>query len=211
MRRWYPALLVAISIVASAIAYPRLPARVPTHWDMHGGVNGYSSRLFAAVFSPLLVLVLWGVLRGLPKIDPRRANYAKMQGAYDLVVNAALTIVVVAHLASLAAALGLHVAVERVIPAAIGVMLITIGNVLPRARPNWWFGIRTPWTLSNDRVWERTHRVGGYLFAAAGVLIVLASFAPPMFAVPAIVVFGAGSSLAAVVYSYFAWRAETKS
>ncbi|HVX38416.1 MAG TPA: DUF1648 domain-containing protein [Gemmatimonadaceae bacterium] len=210
MRRWYPALLVLISVLVSVIAYPRLPARVPTHWDLHGQPNGYSSRLFATVFFPLLVLVMWGVLRALPNIDPRRANYDKMQSSYDLVVDAALTIIVLAHVSSIAAALGVHVAIERIIPAAIGVMMVVIGNVLPRARPNWWFGIRTPWTLSNDRVWERTHRVGGYLFTAAGVLIVAASFAPPLFALPAIIVFGAGSSLAATVYSYFVWREETR-
>lgn len=211
MRKWYPLLLVVVSIAVSVIAYPRLPARVPTHWGVNGQPNGYSSRGFATLFFPALVLAIWGVLRWLPAIDPRRANYAKMQGSYDLVVNAALTIVLVSQIGSMAAALGMHVAIERVIPAAIGVMLVVIGNVLPRARPNWWFGIRTPWTLSNDRVWERTHRIGGQLMVAAGVLIVAASFLPPLFALPAIVVLGAGSSLAAVVYSYFAWREETKS
>lgn len=210
MRKWYPAFLVALSVAVSVYAYPRLPARVTTHWDIHGQPNGYSSRLFAAVFFPLLLLALWGFLRGLPRIDPRRANYAKMQGSYDLVVNAALTIVVIAHVGAMSAALGAHVNIVRVVTAAVGAMIALIGNVLPRARPNWWFGIRTPWTLSNDRVWERTHRVGGRLFVAAGVLIVIAAFAPPLFALPAIVVFGAGSSLAAVIYSYFAWREETR-
>ncbi len=210
MRKWYPALLVVLSIIVSVYAYPRLPDRVPIHWNIHGQPNGYGSRLFATVLFPALLLVMWAFLRGLPRIDPRRANYAKMEGTYDLVVNAALTIVLLAHGSSIAAALGAHVAIERVIPAAIGLMLVVIGNVMPRARPNWWFGIRTPWTLSNDRVWERTHRVGGRLFVAAGVLIVIAAFLPPLVALPAIVVFGAGSSLAAVVYSYFAWREETK-
>lgn len=209
MRKWYPAFLVALSVAVSVYAYPRLPARVTTHWDIHGQPNGYSSRLFAAVFFPLLLLALWGFLRGLPRIDPRRANYAKMQGSYDLVVNAALTIVVIAHVGAMSAALGAHVNIVRVVTAAVGAMIALIGNVLPRARPNWWFGIRTPWTLSNDRVWERTHRVGGYVMTAIGALAILASILGVTVASAAVGIAAAALGLGLIAYSYFAWKQET--
>ena len=91
-------------------------------------------------------------------------------------------------------------------------LLIVMGNVLPRARPNWMFGIRTPWTLSNDRVWERTHRVGGYLMLGAGVVILAAAVVAPgpvsvFLFLGAVTVSVAGS----ILYSYLAWRQETRS
>src|SRR5438477_13205836 len=132
-----------------------------------------------------------------------------MQRTYDLVVNSALTMLALAHFAVVAATVGVPIPVARLMPAVVGVLMILIGNALPRARPNWWFGIRTPWTMSNDRVWERTHRVGGYLLVVTGVLIAFAALLP--FAVaPAVIVVALGALAAAsLVYSYVAWRQET--
>ena len=208
MRKWYPAFLIAATAIASAIAYPRLPETVPSHWNLHGQVNGWQSRGFAAFLMPIVLLVLWGVMRGLPAIDPRRANYAKFQPTYDFVVGAVLTVPALIHLAVIGAALGAPISIQRVMPIAFGIMLIAIGNQLPRARPNWWFGIRTPWTLSNDRVWERTHRVGGYLITAAGAAIIIGALVMKL-AGPLVIVCIAGAGLGSAIYSYFAWRQET--
>jgi uncharacterized membrane protein len=208
MRKWYPAILTAVTAIVSAVAYPRLPETVPSHWNLHGQVNGWTSRGRAAFLIPVLLLVLWGVLRALPAIDPRRANYAKFQPTYDLMIGAVLTFVALIHFVVLALALGAPISVNRVIPIALGVVLIAIGNQLPRARSNWWFGIRTPWTLSNERVWERTHRVGGYLMTAAGVATIIGGLVSD-FVGPIIVVCLVGSALGSVFYSYYAWRQET--
>jgi uncharacterized membrane protein len=208
MRKWYPAVLIAITAIASAVAYPRLPETVATHWDIHGQVNGWQSRGQAAVFLPILMLVLWGAMRGLPAIDPRRANYAKFQATYDFMIGATLTLVALIHVAVLASALGAPISMLRVIPFAIGVLMIAIGNQLPRARSNWWFGIRTPWTLSNERVWERTHRVGGYLMMASGVVIIVGALVSGL-VVPLVIACVAVSALGSVIYSYVAWRQET--
>ena len=209
MRKWYPAVLVLISVVASVGVYSRLPDRVPTHWDVHGQVDAYGPKWMGTLLLPFVLIVLWGLLRGLPSIDPRRANYAKMQGTYDLVVNLVLTLVAVIHLIVLAATLGIGAPWARLIPVVAGLAFIVLGNALPRARPNWWFGIRTPWTLSNDRVWERTHRVGGYLMAMAGFAIAAASMAPLTYLGPIILTVVVSTTLATFAYSYVAWRQET--
>ena len=209
MRKWYPLVAIAAAFVVAAVLYPRLPARVPVHWNARGEIDRFGSRLEGAFLIPAILLAVWGVMRVVPRIDPRRANYAKFAGTYDLVVNAIVTMGVLAHLLILGTYLGWPIPVGRVIPAGVGVLLVILGNVLPRARPTWFFGIRTPWTLSNERVWARTHRVGGYLMAAAGlVLLVSAAFPRPVtihLAVGTAVV----TSLATIVYSYIAWRQET--
>src|SRR5690242_13018335 len=136
MRKWYPILPIAVAVAASIYVYPLLPDRVPTHYDIRGVPNAYGPRWISTVIVPAMLLVLWGILRGLPKIDPRRANYARMQDTYDLVVNLVLTMIAALHLIFLRGAMGGGVPLIRFIPAVIGVSFIIIGNVMPRARPN---------------------------------------------------------------------------
>ena len=209
LRKWYPIVVVGATIVVSAIAYPRLPDRVPMHWNLHGQIDGYGSKLVATVVLPLALFGLWALFRVLPKIDPLGANYAKFEGTYDLVVNCALTALALAHVAILSQVFGIPISIMRLVPAAVGVLLIVVGNALPRVRPNWWFGIRTPWTLSNDRVWERTHRVSGYVFVALGVLALGALVLPIGITAFAMGVIGLAAAVWSIGYSYYVYRQET--
>lgn len=209
MRKWIPAVFVAASFALSAAVWKRLPERVPIHWNFHGEIDDWGGRLEGALLFPVLALVVWLVLPRLPLIDPRRASFEKFRGSYDLVVTVTLAFLFAVHCAVIAAALGYDVSMGRLIPVGVGLLFITIGNVLPRTRPNWVMGVRTPWTLSNDRVWTRTHRVGGYLLVAAGVLIMLSAFLPASWGFGVLLVATLGSALGSVVYSYFAWKQET--
>ena len=209
MRKWFPAIPIAGAFLLSAAVYSRLPDVMATHWGIDGTANGYSSRLVGAFVMPVMALAIWGFMRGLPYIDPRRANYAKFQGTYDLMVNAVVMLLALVHVVLIGHALGWPMpAVGRMAPVLVGTMTLVLGNVMPRARPNWWFGIRTPWTLSSDTVWTRTHRVGGYLMTAAGVVTLLAVFLPPRATFVVLMASIIGASLGAAVYSYFAWREE---
>jgi uncharacterized membrane protein len=209
MRKWLAPLLIIATVAFSIAMYSHLPNEMAVHWDLHGNVNGYGSRAEGAFILPALMIVVWLAMRGLPLIDPRRANYEKFADTYDLLVNSFVALLAVMQLALLGVALGWPVSMNRVGPALIGLQFVILGNALPRARPNWWFGIRTPWTLSNDRVWTRTHRVGGYMLTAAGVVLMLSaalasawSFALGIGAVMA-------ASFGSLIYSYFAWKQET--
>jgi uncharacterized membrane protein len=208
MRKWYPWSLVAAATAFSLAVYNRLPQEIPTHWGLHGEVNGWSSRAFAAWLMPILMAVLALVLPFLPKIDPRGANFVKFRPTYDLVVNAIITMLGVIHVCMLGVGLGWPISMERITPLLVGGLLVLLGNVMPRARPNWWFGIRTPWTLSNDRVWERTHRLGGYLFVGAGLLLVLLAAFPPVIALPMLIAVVIVAVVVPLVYSYFDWKRE---
>jgi uncharacterized membrane protein len=209
MRKLVAPLVILAAFAFSVAVWSRLPQRMPVHWGLHGDVNGYGSRAQGAFLLPGVMLVLWLLMQFLPRIDPRRANYAKFADTYDLLVNSLVVLFAVMHAALVGTALGWPVSMERVAPALIGLEFIILGNALPRARPNWWFGIRTPWTLSNDRVWARTHRVGGYLLAGAGLVLLVAAALPGgwtfALGVAAVVAAGFGS----LVYSYFAWKQES--
>lgn len=209
MRKWYPVAVVVVALAASAAVYGRLPDQVPMHWDMHGNVDRHGPRLQGALFLPAIMALMALLVPVLPRIDPRGANYEKFRPTYHLVMNAVLTLMLAIHLAVLATSLGFDVPIGRLVPAGVGALLVVIGNALPRARPNWMFGIRTPWTLSSERVWERTHRVGGYCMVAAGVVIMLSALLPPG-RTPVMMLFGAiaVASIVPLAYSFVAWRQE---
>jgi uncharacterized membrane protein len=208
MRRYLPLLFIALTLLISALVYDRLPDRVPSHWNSSGEVDGYSSRELGAFLLPLVALGIWALLRVIPRIDPRRENYEKFQGTYDLLIAGAVGFMCFMHLGILGFTLGLPIAVDRVIFGCAALLLILLGNLLPRARPNWFVGIRTPWTLSNDRVWERTHRVGGYAVAVAGVVMLATLFVAPTYMMHITIAVGMIMTVFVLGYSYVAWRQE---
>lgn len=205
---WYPVVAIAATLIASMLAYPHLPPRIAIHWGLHGEPNGWAGRTVGAFLLPDLALALWVFMRWLPRTDPRRANYEAFRGAYTAVVNGAVTLLLVLHLASLAIALGWPLPMTIVVQVMVGSLLVLTGSVLPKARPNWYFGIRTPWTLSSDRVWERTHRLGGPCFVTGGLVMIAAAALPPLpgLALGASAVFIA--SVVPIVCSYLWWSRE---
>ena len=208
MRKWVSMMIVVAAFIVSAVVYPRLPATIPTHWDLSGQPNGWSSRFWGAWLIPIFLLGMWALVRVLPRIDPRGSNYAKFGGAFEAIIDTIMLFVLALHIVALRAALGHPVEMQRILPIGIGVLLIVIGNLLPRARPNWFVGIRTPWTLSSDRVWEKTHRFGGRIFVAGGLIITIASF---LWVQEAHVVLFAVMVLVAssvMIYSYLEWKRE---
>jgi uncharacterized membrane protein len=208
MRKWIPLLIVAAAFIASAVVYPRLPESMPTHFDMSGQPNGWSSRLFGAWLLPLFLLGMWALVRVLPAIDPRGGNYAKFGGAFEGIIVSIMLFMLGMHIVVLRASLGHPVAMQHVLPVGVGVLFIVIGNLLPRARPNWFVGIRTPWTLSSDRVWEKTHRLGGRVFVAGGVIITVAAFASAKWAQVVLVTVTILCAATVMIYSYLEWKRE---
>jgi uncharacterized membrane protein len=208
MRKWIPLLIVVAAFIASAVVYPRLPESMPTHFDMSGQPNGWSSRLFGAWVVPLFLVFMWGLVRVLPAIDPRGSNYAKFGGAFEGIIVSIMLFMLALHIVMLRAALGYPVAMQRIVPVGTGVLFVVMGNLLPRARPNWFVGIRTPWTLSSDRVWEKTHRLGGHLFVAGGILIVLAALVMEQWAHIVLITVVLLCTATVFIYSYIEWKRE---
>jgi len=208
MRKWIPPLLVIIAVVATLAVYPRLPELVPTHWNVNGKVDDWSSRLWGAWTIPLVMAAMLLTFRAFPLIDPRRENYPKFAGAYEGILIIVLLFMLALHLSLLSTMLGNRLAVLRLLPVGIGFLLIGIGALLPKARSNWFIGIRTPWTLSNETVWERTHKFGGAVMIATGVLIAASAFLAPLWTHRVMAAAIAAMAVILIAYSYFAWRQE---
>jgi uncharacterized membrane protein len=205
MRKWIPVALIAAALIASLAVYGALPDRIATHWGMSGEPDSYSNRFVGAFLMPGVMLALWGLLLWLAVRDPRAENIGKFRGSYDLTVVGLLAFLLLLHVTLLGNALGWPVSVPRVVPLGVGLLFLLIGNVMPRARPNFTFGIRTPWTLSDEVVWTQVHRVGGYLFCAEGLVFIASAFLAPRVAFPVAIGSLLLVSLGTVVYSYVLW------
>jgi uncharacterized membrane protein len=204
-----PALSLLTGMLALALAtWPGAPDRIPVHWNFAGDVDRYGGRFEGLLLPPLLTLFVYLAMLLLPRVDPGRANYASFWGRY-----AALRFAVVALIATFCAVThltlrGYAVSMGVVAPFAVGLLFVAFGGILGKIRPNWFVGIRTPWTLSSKLAWDRTHRLGGYLFLACGLgLMLLTAVAPrlmPYWFVGSV----AATTLTLVLYSYLVWRAD---
>jgi uncharacterized membrane protein len=166
-----PLLAVALAVAA----YPDLPARMATHLGSDLRPDAWMPKgaaLAVHIGSMVLFLALWHVLW---RIDPRRSNYTDFWPTYRLVGGLLQGFLLVLFAWSVGRNLGVTVASPAVVPAAVGVLFVLLMNRLPRLRPNWWIGVRTPWTLSDEDVWRRTHRLAGEAGVVAGFLLITAA------------------------------------
>jgi immunity protein, SdpI family len=210
MRRWLPATFIAGAWIFSLAVYSRLPDRIAVHWGISGNPDRYGSRIEGAFLMPVVMIVLYAIMQWYPSRDPRAQNIAKFRGAYDTIVAASVALLGSVHVLALGNALGWRVDMSTIAFVAVGALFMLLGNLLPLARSNFIFGVRTPWTLSSEAVWSRSQRVGGYALVAAGLLTIVSAF----FARPVGVTIALSSLILAaaipVVYSYVLWSRDRR-
>jgi uncharacterized membrane protein len=169
------ALFLLIAIVVAVWLYPKMPDRIPVHWNIHGDVDGNMSRFWAAAFPALLIAGLTALAALLPRISPQRFETDSFVRVFGIVMLAIQGMILVLGLAMLFNGAGYALPMPMLAMLAAGAIFMVIGNYMGKLRRNFFIGIRTPWTLSSDAVWERTHRLGGWLFLLAGLVAVLSS------------------------------------
>lgn len=199
-------LLIALMFGAALVVWPSAPSDIPVHWNASGQVDRYGGKFEGLLLLPLMALGLYLLMRYLPNIDPGRLNYARFGGAYTAIRAGVLLLMAGIYAMVIAWVLGSPVDMSRAVPLAVGALFVLFGSVLGQVQPNWFVGIRTPWTLSSTESWSRTHRLGGWLFIALGVLFALTGLLK--IGSFGFVVIGAAVAVVAVlvVYSYVIWR-----
>ncbi len=195
-------LLIIIISLVTLYFYNSLPQEIPVHWNIKGDVDSYQTKIFIWVFVAIPLFLL-GLKRIIPKIDPRKDNFEKHMSSYELTINSIIIFMCVIHLAVLFYSLGYKFDMGMLVKGGIGIIFIIIGNVLTRARHNYFFGIRTPWTLANETVWKKTHRVGGYIFVLLGLIYL--SSAPFNNPYTAYAMLGSTIALIAFTFVYSYW------
>ena len=202
-------IVMCLALIAAVFAltwfyYPQLPAQVPTHWGPDGRVNAYGPRYVVFVYGPGLMLALLGLLSVLPTISPHRYGVERFGPTYSYLMVVVIAMLGYVELAVLWASLGHPIDMARVILGGCGVFFALIGNVMGKVRRNFWVGIRTPWTLADERVWYATHRLAGKTIVLAA-LVCLAMVAADVQGWVTTLLLGAGVAIPAI-YSFFCYQ-----
>ncbi len=200
-----PIALIALAFVVGGFLYPDLPEKMPSHWNAQGEVDAWSGKDFAVFFFPGITLAIYLLITFIPLIDPLRRNYPKFHLPYFWFRTVFVIFFVLLYFYTLWAALGTKLNINFFIIPALSVLFILIGIFLPQVRKNYFVGIKTPWTIHSEEVWDKTHRFGGKCFIAAGVFALISLLFPKYF----LSIFIAVILLAAfipVIYSYLAFR-----
>ena len=212
-RVWAVLIAVCVANVVGHLAVlPSLPAQIPVHWGADGAVNGWGPSWTVAVlgFLPLVLLATFWLV---PRIDPKGAAYAK-SGRFYLGFVIAFTVFMcgMTWLSELTVwgVVPQVGAVGTIVTTAVGLLLIGIGNYLPRVRQNYTMGVKTPWALADPENWRRTQRFGGKCFVVMGVGFIafgfMASALPDEAAAAGIVAIALIPMAAMYLYSYLTWR-----
>jgi uncharacterized membrane protein len=197
--------IILFSFLVGFYFYPQMPARMAFHWNACGEVDGYTSR-FLGSFSLPFILVGVGLLSiAIPRIDPLKANIEEFRKYYDRFMVLLLLFLSSIHLQVILWNAGVRLGPNVTFPIGLGVIFFYAGILCENARRNWFVGIRTPWTLSDERVWDKTHKVGGKLFKAAGIAAFLGVFVQRyavLFVLVPVILIAAYTT----VYSYLEYR-----
>jgi uncharacterized membrane protein len=186
-----------------------MPAQIVSHWNARGEVDGYMGKFWGIFLAPFILLGMALLFILIPRIDPLQANYQRFRSYYNGFFVLLAIFFLVIQLQVILWSKGVQISPNVIFPIAVGLLFFYIGILCEHAKKNWFIGIRTPWTLSNEKVWDKTHRLGGKLFKIAGVLalfgVFFRSLALFFVLVPVILV-----AVYTMVYSYFAYQKETK-
>lgn len=204
-----PFFTILISIITSFLFYNDLPIKMASHWNAQGIVDGYSSRLFNVLFFPVLQIFLLLLLTYVPKLDPKIKNIKLFEGNYSLFISVIMIFMYLIQLQVFLWNIDIKVPIESSIPILLGILFIFVAQLIKSAKQNYTIGIRTPWTLASEKVWDKTHALGAKLFRVGGILTVLSSLIPK-YSFIAIFAFILLPSIYLFIYSYLEYKKEIK-
>ena len=164
--------LIVLSFIIGAIVYPLMPEQVASHWNASGEVDGYMPKFWGVFLLPIISIPLLFLFILIPRIDPLKENIERFRRYYDLLVVLIMFFLFYIYVLTIAWSLGFRYSMNMALSPAMGVLYYFMGVVLGKARRNWFVGIRTPWTLSSELVWDKTHRRGEGLFKLCGLIAV---------------------------------------
>ncbi len=198
-------IITLIPMVIGLLLWDQLPDTVPTHWDINGNVDGWSSKGFAVFFFPALLLAIHWLCVFASCADPKNKDYhPKMIG---LVLWMLPVLSLLLNSLVYAAALGYGLKIEIIMPLLVGLMFVIVGNLLPKCRQSYTMGIKLPWTLHNEENWNKTHRFGGKVWAIGGVIIMATAFVGSFWVLLGVMVVLVA---APTLYSYLLFRKQQK-
>lgn len=200
-------IIILLSFGIGIYFYPQMPARMVSHWGIQGEANGYMSKFWGLFLLPLVSVGMFLLFSLIPKIDPLKSNIEKFRRYFDSFIVLIIAFLFYIYLLTIFWNLGLRFDMVQLMVPAMAVLFYYCGFLIEKTQRNWFIGIRTPWTLSSEKVWEKTHKLGGKLFKLSGIIALLGIIFPryAFFVIffPVVIV-----SFYTIVYSYVEYRKE---
>jgi len=202
-------IIVIISFILSIYLYQKMPEQMASHWNIKGDVDNYSSRFITLFIIPIMSLILLFVLSIIPKIDPLKKNIKEFRNYYDFFILILIVFLFYLYILTILWNLGLRFNFISVLAPAFAILFYYIAILLKKSKRNWFIGIRTPWTLSSDKIWDKTHKLGSILYKISGVICLISIFFQKyalFFIIAPIIIF----SIYLVIYSYTEYKKINK-
>jgi len=198
-------LIVLITIISTIYFYDALPDVMPIHWNAAGEVNGYAPKLIGAFLLPIMAIFVTLIFLIIPYIEPNKKNLKKFAVQYNTLGLILVAFFAYLHYLVMFASIVEQVNMMRLISPAIAILFFYVGVLLTKAKQNYTVGIRTPWTLANEKVWEETHKKGGILFKISGIIaifgLILPSYAFILVIAPVLIF-----TIFLFIYSYYLFK-----
>lgn len=201
-------IIIIFSFLIGIYFYPQMPETTASHWNFKGEVDGYMPKFWGMFLMPLISAVMLLLFIFIPKIDPLKENIEKFRKYYDGFVALIILFLFYLYVLTILWNIGVRFDMGRLIAPAFSILFYYIGILTENAKRNWFIGIRTPWTLSNEKVWDKTHKIGGKLFKIAGLIALLTVFFPD-FAIFFVLIPVILISVYTIVYSYLEFKKQT--
>lgn len=201
--------IVLLSFVIGIYIYPQMPETMVFHWNARGEADGYASKLFGLFLMPAVSFVLFLLFVAIPKIDPLKQNIAKFRKYFDRFVLLIMIFLFYLYLITILWNFGFSFNIIQLLVPAFAALFYYCGILIEKAKRNWFIGIRTPWTMSSDKVWDKTHRLGGKLFKISGIISLLGLLSED-YAIYAVILPIISFTVFLFVYSYFQYRKNGK-
>lgn len=202
-------IIILVSFLIGIYFYPQMPDRMASHWNAKGSVDGYMPKFWGLFLMPIISAVMLVMFILIPKIDPLKQNIKKFRKYFDWFVVLIIVFLFYIYLLAIIWNLGFVFNMTNMMLPALGILFYYAGILTENAKRNWFIGIRTPWTLSSNKVWEKTHKLGGKLFKIAALFafvgILFQDYALWFVLVPAI-----SLAVYTIFYSYFEYKKQVK-
>ena len=201
--------IILLSFIIGIYLYPQMPEKMASHWNAKGEVDGYMPKFWGLFLMPIISLLIFLLFIAIPKIDPLKQNIEKFRKYYDGFVVLMIAYLFYIYLLTLLWNTGIRFSIVQPLVPAMSILFYYIGILVENAKRNWFIGIRTPWTLSSEKVWEKTHKIGGKLFKIAGIIAFIGIFFQD-YAIFFILIPIISVAFYTITYSYFEYQKEIK-
>jgi uncharacterized membrane protein len=201
---------VAFMFLLAVMQWQGAPEQLPVHWNWQGQPDAFGGKARGLLALPLVALLVQLIVLAVPRFDPRRRNYERFAPAYNLLRYNLAGFFLLLYLAFLWSLSDAQVDAGRLFAALTGAFIVAMSQVVKRLHSNWFFGVRTPWTLSSRQSWEKTHKLAGKIFLAVGLVSIAASGFGTMLGHAFWVAGLRIGVLVLLIYSYLVWKADPK-